>query len=84
MKKEIRKRVVVEEKEIDHMKVLENGYIDNLLEDLHSHIRVVGGVGLTEDTAKLGIEELSRHLFPNGIELRIHNRRLVPDPLKED
>lgn len=82
MKQELKTRKVIEKK--DPMVKLENDRVDNLLSDLNAHIRVVGGVGLTEDTAKLGIEELSRHLFPNGIELRIHNRRLIPDPLRED
>lgn len=81
---QLKTRKVVEKKEVDHMLELENDHVDNLLEDLNAHIRVVGGRGLTENLTKLGIEELSRHLFPNGVELRVHNRRLIPDPLKED
>lgn len=82
--KELKARKGVEKKETDPMIVLESNYVETLLEDLNAHIRVVGGVGLTDETMKLGIEELAGYLFPNGIELRIHNRRLVSDPLREE
>ncbi len=87
MNQEIKKRLTktkVEKKESDYMLDLENDHIEDLLLDLSSHIRVVGGFGLTDSLMKMNIEELTRHLFPNGIEFRIHNRRLIPDPLKED
>ena len=69
-------------KKISRMKELENRYIEDLLYYLDINIKIVGGMGV-EGLRDMKIEELARHLFPNGIEFKIHNRRVVLDPLKE-
>jgi len=76
-------------KENNIMKNYEDKYINNLLYHLDNNIKIVGGTGLfdkegfiKQDYRNMDIEELARHLFLNGVEFKIHNRRITKDPLR--
>lgn len=46
------------------------------LDDLCSHVRVVGGVGDPETLRKMSLEELYKHLYPNNIVIGFKNLRM--------
>ena len=69
------------------MKNLENDYINNFFMELAAQLIVVGGTGhIANEFRKEGGEMFLRHCFPNGIEFKIHNRRVLKgtdDPFRK-
>ena len=63
-------------------------YIEDLLTILDANIKIVGGHGICHehsDLRKMGFVELATHLFNNGIEFKIKNRRVLEkDPLRSN
>ncbi len=69
------------------MKDLEDEYIEDFFSELTAQLIVVGGTGgIVADFRRNGGEDMLRHCFPNGVEFRVHNRRVLKgkdDPLRK-
>jgi len=71
------------------MKDLEDRYIEDFFSELTAQLIVVGGTGgIVQDfrAGRIHGEDFLRHCFPNGVELRVHNRRVLKgkdDPLRK-
>ena len=66
------------------MKEEEDEYITNFINELTANVITVGGTGNIVDPTNISSTiKLMRHLFPNGIEFKVHNRRMGEDSLRE-
>lgn len=81
-----RKEMEVIQMSEERFKKLQADYVEDFLQELSAHDIVVGGTGGIVREYKTQITALLNHLYPNGIELHIHNRRVLKgkdDPLRK-